>query len=317
MGSGAPNYVENAIWRLLSLQCPAMWLGFPIGAGHVFWVDGINGLDTNIGTRPDLPFQTIEHAITNAPCVANRNDYIMVLDCWQQEATWPITIDIPRIHIIGLPGSNNGYNGGYPTMQTTDDNPVFLLAPAGQYCEIAGFNLACAAASTSGAIELNNAVGSWIHDCMFGAEGAGGAAQDGIRFIAGNSYNTRIEDCTFYGTAGVGYLTRDGINFDFGSNIHTIVRNNIFNGLPTIAILLASNANGVVVKDNVIACDADTQGSAITLVPTTVDCFVVGNKALFGQLTGAMANNPYLDQAVAGRNHWMANYKGNVLIDPA
>jgi len=71
------------------------------------------------------------------------------------------------------------------------------------------------------------------------------------------------------------------------------------------------------VKDNVIACDADTQGSAITLAANATGCLVVENKALFGEQTAGMANNPYLDQAAAQSNHWTNNYKGNTLVDPA
>lgn len=316
MGSGAPNYVDWAIWVLLRSQCPAMWLGYPIGAGNVFWVDGINGLNTNVGTRPDQPFQTITYALTQ--CVNDHNDYIMVLDCWQQEPAWPITVNVTRVHIIGLPGSANGYNGGYPAMQPTDDNPIFLVDADGRYSEIAGFNLSGGA--TSGCIHLGQAIGVWIHDCIFGSDLAGGAPQDGIRFTAGNAEIALIEKCRFIGDSGhaKGVISRDGIYQPAGGGsrcLNAMIRDNHFLGLANIAIELLFG-EGTEILDNVFSLPGDVQGAAITLGVATEGCLASGNKALYGDVTGAMANNPYLDSAPAFANHWMANFKGNALVDP-
>ena len=50
----ADTNLDRAIYDLLSKQCPAMWLGIPIGPGNVYWVDSVNGVVGNTGIRPDL-----------------------------------------------------------------------------------------------------------------------------------------------------------------------------------------------------------------------------------------------------------------------
>ena len=89
--------LDRAIYDLLS-QLFGNVLGIPTGAGNVFWVDGINGNNANSGTRPDQPWLTITYALTQ--CVNEHNDYIMVLDAWQEPAA--VDINVTRVHIIGL-----------------------------------------------------------------------------------------------------------------------------------------------------------------------------------------------------------------------
>lgn len=308
--------LDRAIYDLLFHQCPAMWLGFPIGAGNVYWVDGINGLATNSGLRPDQPLLTIDSAL--ALCVDDHNDYIMVLDCWQQEGAgnWPITVDVTRVHIIGLPGSANGYNGGYPAMQPPDDNPVFLIDAAGIYSEIAGFNLSGGA--TSGCIHLGQAIGVWIHDCIFGSDLAGGTPQDGIRFTAGNAEILRVENCQFIGdnNNAKGVIARNAIEQPAGGGsrcLNAIIRNNHFLGC-LISINLGF-AEGMEILDNVFGVLDLANGEAITLQVASEGCLVNGNHAMNGNAQVGYAQNPYRDLG-APDNHWGVNYRGNLVIEP-
>ena len=309
--------LDRAIYDLLAAQCPALWLGFPIGAGRVFFVDGIAGDDGNVGTRPDLPFATITFALTQ--CTADRNDYIIVLDHWQEV----VAITITRVHIIGMsnylrPSSNHSF----VQMNAAADTAIFTVTALSNHVEIAGFSFGGGA--THAAIENTGGtpMGLHIHDCVFGHSFAGGTPQDGIR-IELNATNIRIEHCVFLGTpGGKGTITRDGIRWQgAGAPLNGDIENNQFKGLPGIAMNFVSvgpATGGITIKDNVIVCEGDTQGSAITLAAATRGFLVVGNKAMYGQLTAGMINNPYLDNAiVAPFNTWVANYKGNVLVDPA
>ena len=314
----ADTNLDRAIYDLLSHQCPAMWLGFPIGTGNVFWVHGFTGSDLNVGTRPDLPFATITHALTQ--CVADNNDYIIVLDAWQEPAA--VDINITRVHIIGL-GNYLRPNSNHPfvALNALADHAIFTVSALSNNCEIAGFSLGGGA--THAGIENPNGtpMGLHIHNCVFGHSFAGGTPQDGIR-IEINATNIRIEHCVFLGTpGGKGLLTRDGIRFQGGGDpLNGDIENNQFKGLPGIAMNFVSVADatgGITIKDNVIVCkEGAVQGDAITLEATTRGFLVVGNKAGYGG--AAMGVNPYLDNSIlAPFNTWIENYTGNALIYPA
>lgn len=297
----------------------------PPGIGRVFYVNHFApGDNDNNGVDPGTPFQTITYALTQ--CDHNRNDYIIVLDCWDDEPNYPVVVDVDRIHIIGMTSPTNMYskmNPGAPGAAAA----VFQLGDGahGQYCEIAGFDLMGDA--VHGCIECNQARGGWIHHCWFGHDEAsqGNVCDDGITLLDGNSEGLLVEDCYFYGiphlvTPSLVYGIRDIAavgRMDFGT-----IRRNYFFANETHGIYL-EDEEYVTIIDNYFACHADGLGIAITLAAggECLGCLVGGNKALFDRLTAGMANNPYQDLNVTGatihRNHWMHNYKGNALIDPA
>lgn len=306
--TGAANMMEKAIYMMLK---NGLWPGGVFHVGKTFFVNGTTGSNANDGKTPATAWLTITYAL--GQCTAFRDDVIYVIDCWDQEPAWPITVNIERVHIIGVANPI----GQYPKMQPNTNNPVFLVTAAGQYSEIAGFDLGGwnNVGNTSGCIHLDNAISTWIHHCVFGSIGAGGVPQDGIRFVAGNSRQTLIEDCCFYGTGADGLITRDGILLNFGNNFHTILRNNILNGLAGgIAVHLASNADDVTIKDNVIACDCSAvNGTGITLEAVTARCLVVGNKAMYLGGPLAPAFNAYRD---LGASHWGINHVGIAPVFP-
>lgn len=293
-------------------------------AGKVYYVDGINGLNANQGTR-NSPWQTITHALLQ--CDHNHDDYILVLDCWDDEPAYPVVVNVDRVHIIGVANPTNMYpkmNPGAPGANAA----VFQLGDGshGQYCEIAGFDLM--GAGEHGCIECNQARGGWIHHCWFGHDEAsqGEVCRDGITLLDGNSEGLLIEACHFYGRS---YLATPGIlNYGIrditavGRMDYGTIRHNYFITNPDYGIYLADEEY-VTIVDNYFAVFFDTLGMAITLAAggECLGCLVGGNKALFDRLTAGMVNNPYRDLNLIGatvhRNHWMANYKGNALIDPA
>lgn len=72
-------------------------MGQPLG--KKFHVNGLTGSDGYGGENKKSPMKTIKAAL--ARCVNDRDDLIIVHDCWDQD-TYPITIDKSRVHIIGV-----------------------------------------------------------------------------------------------------------------------------------------------------------------------------------------------------------------------
>ena len=279
-------------------------IGMPelLAEGNVFWIDGVSGDDSQDGLTPSKPLKQIDTAL--GLCSNDHNDYIFVLDCYQQEDSFPIVVDVTKVHIIAVVNKSNRY----AVMTPPGDTAVFTISSSGNDCEIAGFDLSAGAAH--GSIELDNPIGIHIHDCIFGSDQAGGTPQDGIIAETGqrNPIHGLIENCKFYGTGNNsnGTLTRDGIRGTGGgaSNWKNMtVQNNVFLGILGIGIDL-SIAQATMILNNRFALDANTAGAAITLGAGTKGCFIDGNSANFGKTE--MAANPYVDGSAV--NSWGINY---------
>ena len=307
-----PNTLEKAIWLKL------MGLGIIPGAGlgNVFYVDGVNGNDAWDGLTPNTPFATITHALTQ--CVADNDDYIIVLDHWQEV----VAINVTRVHIIGVPRRSD-YS--FVQLNAAADTAIFTVTAQSNNCEIAGFSFGGGA--THGAIENvgGTPMGLYIHHCQFGHSFAGNTPQDGIR-IGLNATALRVEDCSFYGNEaeGGGTLTRDGIRFaGAGDPLGGVFHNNVFTGLPGVGINIvsvAAGSGGFIIDENKFfaeIADAKAAGWAITLQgPGTVKgCLVAHNFA--SQCGDNTGNNPYRDLSTGFLatclNGWVANYAGNAL----
>ena len=297
----------------VGLIAPAGIVGGFNTPGTVYFTDIFNGDNTNNGLSPDVPFQTIAYALTQ--CTDDNDDYIIVMDAWN-EAT-PITVACTRVHIIGLSTSPER---PYPVLTATGDTNVMVISNASQSSEIAnldfgGGNTAAGIAAIGGSTPM----GVIIHDCTFGNGWAGDTALYGI-WVAAEATALAIMNCQFRGSGGGvtgGTLTGDGIRLTMNANLGGRITGNILQGLPGIAINFTANGDAYVIADNIIACDADTAGSAITLSATTTGCLVANNKAMFGDAAGGMLTNPFLDNAAAGSNHWAGNMKGAAFTDPA
>jgi len=313
----SPNHVDNAIYDLLSKQCPAMWLGFPIGTGVVYWVDSTNGDDGNVGTRPDQAFATIIFALTQ--CVNNRNDYIMVIDDWQEAAA--IAINKTRVHIIGLnnylrQNSNHMFVG---LSSVTNDFSIFTVSALSNECEIAGFALGGGA--TNAGIEniIGAPMGLHIHDCSFGHFFTHNDPQDGIR-IGLNATNIRIEHCVFLGTPhGKGDITRDGIHWECGGDpLNGSIEDNQFKALPGVGInfaQVAADTGGISILRNIFNVLDTVDGEAITLNTTPAGMLVDQNHVMYGNAQVGYGQNPYRDLN-SPNNDWGLNYRGNQVIEP-
>jgi hypothetical protein len=302
-----PNTLEKAIWLKLLSMFAGPW---PV-LGNVFFVNGITGSDLNDGLTPATAFATITYALTQ--CVNDNDDCIVVVDHWQET----VAINITRVHIIGMPANPNH---SYVQMNAAANTAIFTVTALSNNCEIAGFSFGGGAAHAAIENVGGTPMGLYIHDCQFGHSFAGNTPQDGI-LIDVNATNIRIERCSFYGNLAGGTLTRDGIRWSGGGDpLNGAIIDNQFLACPGVGInfiVVAANTGGITIKDNIFACGADVQGSAITLGATCAGFLVAKNNALYGDITANMANNPYLDQAPGFNNHWMHNYKGNAPVDPA
>ena len=278
-----------------------LWELFRIGKnqtiGNIYYVHGFNGNNTNDGLSPSSPLLTIVAAL--AKCVDDRDDYIIVMDCWQQD-TFPINVNKSRVHILGA-----GHWGGmYPRMTPTGDTAIFTISTKG-YIEIAYFSLG--AGATHASIEFISASSEgrcWIHDVWLGHSETG---QDGIKSTTGESPEHLIENCVFGKL-----LTRDGIRLEAVST-RTIIRNNLFRRVPGVGInVVAINTDlGAILDNKFSIAAAAAAGAAITIAAGAVGCMVNGNVAM--EVGGLTTNNPYVDN---GACDWGVNWRGNVVTFP-
>lgn len=272
----------------------------PATLGRTFFVNGITGNNGNSGQDPSLPVLTIAYALSL--CTADQNDYIIVLDCWQE--AMPIAVNITQVHIIGY---SHSPIVPYPILNAAADTAIMqLTAATANLCEIAGISFG--GGNAHGAIEFTNTpMGVNIHNCVFGHFFSGQTPLHGIFLDANNTTAISIQNCFFYGSGNTvgGTITADGINWDgTGVSRGGIIYNNWFLGCPGIAIDIVDNLIGGIIQNNSIALDADTAGAGITMGATATGNLIAGNLAVFGE---AAAQNPYLDNAGANANHWAAN----------
>jgi len=279
----------------------------PLGLGRVFYVNGVaGGSNNNNGIDPNTPFETITYAI--GQCQANRNDFIIVLNAWS-EAT-PIIINKHLTHIIGL-----GCDGMPIVTLTEDGDDDNIFEVGADFVEIAGFDLG--GGGTSAGISLDGA-GTWdmayIHHCNFGSEYCGDTPLYGIDVIL-SAKTWKIDRCKFMGTGiGGGQLTSNGIHVAPGVN-HQI-SNCLFVGCVSASAAINADATALSILNNDFVLATDVAGGAITLAVATSRCIVSNNRAAFGDTEAGLAN-PYLDNAGADANAWVANYKNEILTAPA
>lgn len=276
----------------------ATLLSRPPAIGRVFFVK-LGGLDTNNGIDPGTPFLTITHAL--AQCVNGRNDYIIVLDYWQNDTVYPIDVNKSTVHIIGLDFGNGGPQWTSPV----GDFAFFTIGAAG-YFEIAGFNFG--AGATHACIESNVGVGpaegrGIIHHCRFGWDQS---AQDGIKIIDPEDLCIMDIHDNLFG----GMLTRDGIRGE-GNSTRSLFHHNLFRNIPGIGIhCLKAGSDIAAISDNMFKCADLAAGEAITMALNVGNAFISGNMA--GGQDNAMATNPYRDLSTGvagtGLNAWGINY---------
>ena len=184
----------------LVLPVPGLVFQRPYNLGKVFYVDSYAAQvsDSNEGTDPDFPLLTMNAAI--GKCEANRNDHIMVLDCWSED-TEPVTVDVARIHLIGV---NTGPVPEFTVAGPSGDTAEFQILTLGQHSEIAGFNIG-GGESRGGIQTQESPYGIWIHHNVLGHEfpGAGTPAYgiESNTAPTGMSHSL-IEDNVFWGTDG-------------------------------------------------------------------------------------------------------------------
>jgi len=298
-----PNTLEKAIWLKL------MGLGIIPGAGlgNVFYVDGVNGNDLWDGLTPNTPFLTITHALTQ--CVADNDDYIIVLEHWQEV----VAINVTRVHIIGIPSNPNH---SFVQMNAAADTAIFTVSALSNNSEIAGFSFGGGINHAGIENVAGTPMGLYIHHCQFGHAFAQDTPQDGIR-IGSNATAIRIERCFFFGDSGKGTLSRDGIRFGAAANSYGgAIVNNRFQGITGISIDILSHGEDLVITGNKFSVPDLANGEAITLAAATVDGVLVDdNAAMNGNAQVGYAQNPYRDLN-APNNHWGRNYRGNAVIEP-
>jgi len=270
-----------------------------VGGGTTYFVEGNNGSDANHGLTREAPLLTIAHALDL--CVSGNDDYIIVLDHYQE--TFPITVNKAKVHIIGV-------NVGQPMVWLTAALDTAIFEIEADNVEIAGFEFGPGASHAGIEFTANAEIGyGRIHDCAFGWMQAG---QDGIWVpVTSEAAETIIEKCLFGNN-----LTRDGIRIDHNMT-RGIIQDNIFRSVAGVGInVLGQMALGTI-RRNKFMLPANTAGAAITLSAACAGIFVEDNDANFGD-TAAMGLIPWVvTGGAADANCFDNNKRGGVVIFPA
>lgn len=285
--------------------------------GNVFYVDGIDGADGYDGKDPNYPKATVDSAL--GACTADNNDYIFVIDHWQEGAT--ITVDKTCVHIIGM-GSPQA---PWVCLNVATDLHIFTLGATGNMVEIAGFNMG--GGSTKSGINMVNCTGIWVHNNAFGHEYASDTPLYGMYVLNQNPSLALIEDNIFFGdqATGKGTITSNGIyqNYvgDAAGFVNSIIRRNVFMGLTGASdagAIRLDGAGGVQILDNTFMTPDAASGEAINLLATVGcgGCIIAGNRAGNGMLNAGYNYNPYRDLNANTDNAWSMNYRGNSVIEP-
>uniref|UniRef100_A0A6M3M4L2 Putative pectate lyase n=1 Tax=viral metagenome TaxID=1070528 RepID=A0A6M3M4L2_9ZZZZ len=257
--------------------------------GSVFYVDGCAGSDDNTGLVPSSPLLTIAAAL--AMCTNDLNDTIVVLDYYNLESDLAVTINKSKVTLVGSEGGSR--NRSWTCINATADTACFIVAANDVRIHQFHFD----AGDNHAGIEFSGAkcrIG--IYDCDFGTGKHGILSSPG-----GVAFNLDIVN-NFFCQA----LTAQSIYINDDPAFFSIV-GNILDQPQGVGIEVVQGGGGQV-RNNVISLPSNTAGAAITLGASVYRCIVDGNHANYGDTE--MGLIPYTDNAAAGQNHWMLNYKG-------
>lgn len=288
--TGQPKGPEHYSAGLAHLLYPGAALG------AVIYVDGVAGNDSNSGFDAQSPLLTIAAAL--ALCTNDHNDTIVVLDYYNLEGDVAVTIDKSKVNLIGSSGGSK--DRSWTCVNATADTACFIVAAN----DVRIQNFYFDAGASHGGIEFSGGVCRiGIYNCWFGTGAYGIYDATG-----GVAFSLEVADCFFcQALTGHSIYINDDPAFFF---IHA----NYFDEAQGDAINVVQGGGGRICS-NIIACGADAQGRGITLGASVTRCLCAWNVANFGDTD--MVANPFEDGAAAGTNHWMANYKGITLIQPA
>jgi len=266
------------------------------GLGTVVYVDGCAGSDTNSGLEPQHPKLTIAAAL--GLCTNDLNDTIVLLDYYNMESDLAVTINKSKVTLVGSEGGARARP--WTCLHATADTACLIVAAN----DVRIHQLYFDAGATHGGIEFSGSkcrIG--IYDCYFGTGAYGVYSATG-----GVAFSLEVANCFFQQSlTGHSLYINDDPAFFF-------LHHNFFDQAQGDAINVVQGGGGRIC-DNTIACGADAQGRGISLGASVTRCLCARNVANFGDTD--MAANPFEDGAAAGINHWMANYKGITLIQPA
>ena len=233
------------------------------GRGSIFYVDGTNGVDTNDGLSPDLPFLTVTAAI--AACTTGANDYIFILEYPSTAPgteTFPIALNKSHVHLIGVPKQASRRNVCL-FCQDGATNTLELGADADD-CEIAGIEFGATTAACIYAdsptpftcrVHFHDCEFGWIRTCTYGIHIEDNGSDTPHWLVENNRFG---ENCT-----------AAGIYNDYNST-RSFYRNNFFTvATNAVGIHLAGLCTGkIFILDNYFQVTDQAAGEAITVTAT-------------------------------------------------
>jgi hypothetical protein len=287
--------------------------GANLADNGLFYVDGVNGANTNDGLTPGEAFLDITYALSQ--CTDEHNNYIIVLEYPADGSppgteTYPIAVDIDRVHLIGA-AYPHSEGDKFAFLGATDDNEIFSIQ--GKWVEIAYFKLS--GGTNHAAIEFGdtpvNCKGAAIHHCQFSEKtGTVGNAAHGIWMETNNTLGGNW--CYIAYNKFYPQITSYAIRFE-SNPAYPVIHNNWFIKPGDIAIYVNSGGAYGEITDNSFSLASDTTGLAITFTAAAVGVpwWIDGNRAHYGSTP--MTQNPYRDIGVIPgplENNWGVNWVG-------
>ncbi len=265
---------------------------------NVWFVDSSYGDDGNKGNRREKPLATIAAALLK--CSHEHMDAIYVLQRVHVGDTYPISVAVQAVHIIGNPPPVRGQTPGTQLNAQADTGACFTLN--GNDIRIENFDILGGAS-----YPCINFVAGWetqrisIINCQFQTGTWGVYAGDATMQP---NHRLSIKDCVF-GPSG---LSVGGIYLGSNGSWY-MVEGCFFDLVPGPQISVAGNAKaaGRILK-NLFVLDSDTAGEAITFSGAAHSRWVIADNIANDAANGAITANPYTDGSDG--NVWARNVKG-------
>lgn len=203
-------YFENGV---SDGACDDFVSDFLICTGSSYWVDSVNGNDSNSGTE-SLPFATLAHAIST--CSANNGDVIFVKSGHVETLSSAITINAAGLKIFGIGAGSaapkftvaaaiNGFNitannveinNLYFPVGTTIANTCRVQIDAANV-RIKGCTFLCGTYDANTILLTANALYAEVESCSMTVSASGPSA--GIKVNSASAVGFKVSNCAFNG----------------------------------------------------------------------------------------------------------------------
>ena len=221
-------------------------LSADVSTGGRYWVDSVNGADTNSGMSPDTALATVDAAI--GKCTANKGDIIYVTPTHAETVSTAVVLfdlDVAGVSIIGL-----GQGDQRPTFTFTHADATVVIGASS--CRLSNLRFISNVEDHATALAIEAAaVGATVEHCYF-ADTSTGA--DCLVVIAVEADADRLTITDNHFNMVIGGEATECIALAGGCDRSLIARNIAYGDWKTGGWLECSTAAslGLIVVDNAV-----------------------------------------------------------------